>query len=231
MSNKQWKRLGAAGGIAYVVLQLVSQALIQIGGSEPAFAAPADEIVAFFVNRDPLLAGMGGTIAVLSVIPFLWFIGILWAELQRYEEKPAWMSAVAFASGIIVAAVLMTGSGWELAVFRVEEGLSPEMARTLFDQGNFMFATLWVAAAALLLASSIVGLKDNALPRWLSWFGLLTAVGLLAARAFWAASAMAFLPYVLFWVWLIAASILLMRRMGAEPASVPLDKKTAAEAL
>jgi hypothetical protein len=37
----------AGGGIAFVVLQLLGQALIQIGGAEPPFTASADEILAF----------------------------------------------------------------------------------------------------------------------------------------------------------------------------------------
>lgn len=229
MSNTQWQRMGAAGGIAFVVLQLLSQSLIQIGGAEPSFAAPADEVLTFFLNRNPLLAELGGYAATLSAIPFLWFVGTLWAELQDYEEKPAWIAAVAFASGIITVAVLMTGSGWELAVFRLEDGLSPEMARTLFDQGNFMFATIWVAIAALLLASSIVGIKDRALPRWLSWFGLSIAAGLLIARAFWATGGLVFLPYVLFWAWLIAASVLLMRRSAQQAKAEPAVALDAAE--
>ncbi len=44
MSNTQWKRIGAAGGITYVVLQLLSQSLVQIGGSEPSFAASAGNL-------------------------------------------------------------------------------------------------------------------------------------------------------------------------------------------
>jgi hypothetical protein len=214
MSNKQWKQLGAAGGLAYVILQLLSQSLIQIGGAEPAFAAPAADIVTFFQNRNPLLFNIGGYLSTLSAIPLLWFSGTLWAELQRHEEKPGWISAVAFAFGIVMTAVLMAGSGWALAVFRINDGLNPEIARTLFDQGNFMFATIWVAVAGLLLAASVVALKDKALPRWLGWFGLLIALGLLVARAFWATSGLAFLPYVLFWVWLIATSIVLIRRAG-----------------
>ena len=48
---------------------------------------------------------------------------------------------------------------------------------------------------------------------------LVTAMGALVARAFWAASGLAFLPYVLFWVWLIATSLLLMRRASQNAAA------------
>ncbi len=51
MSKHRWEQLAASGGIAYVVLQLIAQGLIQIGGAEPSFNAPAGEIV--ILLREP----------------------------------------------------------------------------------------------------------------------------------------------------------------------------------
>jgi len=70
MSKRRWEQIGAAGGIAFVVLQLASQALIQIGGAEPAFTAPAQEIVDFFNNRCSLLACSGPpSVVTKKVLP------------------------------------------------------------------------------------------------------------------------------------------------------------------
>lgn len=79
--------------------------------------------------------------------------------------------------------------------------------------GNLTFASFWVALAGMLLAAGVVAIRDGALPRWLGWFGLAVAVAFLAVRAVWfTASGVKFLPYTLFWVWLIAVSIDLIRR-------------------
>lgn len=213
VAKARWEQIGAAGGIAYVVLQLVSQALIQVGGSEPPFNAPAAEIEAFFMNRNPQLAAIGGFFSVLSVIAFLWFLGVLWARLRRHEGELGWLSLVAFVSGVAGIATILGSGGWELAILRIDEGLEAETFRLLFDQGNLAFATFWVALAGMLLAAGVVTIRDGALPRWLGWYGLVVAVALLAARAVWfAASGAKFVPYLLFWVWLIAASIFLIRR-------------------
>jgi hypothetical protein len=151
---------------------------------------------------------------------------VLWATLRRHEEEPAWLSMVAFGSGLTGLAITMaTGAGWGLALFRIDEGLDPEMARMLFDLGNFGFATLWVALAGMLLASGVVIIQKDALPSWIGWLGLGAAVALLVARAFWAAeSSLIFIPYMLFWLWLIVASASLMRRSGQKgqvPQSAP----------
>ena len=213
MTKKRWEQIAAAGGIGFVVLQLTSQALTQIGGAEPAFTASAEEILDFFNNRDPSLAPIGGFLSSLSVIALLFFLGALWASLSRYEESPSWFSHIAFGSGLVATAVTLGGGGWALAIFRMEDGLDPATARLLFDQGNFAFAQLWVPLAVMLLATGIVALRDGAFSKWFGWYSLIVSLALLVSRAFWAAAGgAAFMGYVLFWLWLIIASILLIRR-------------------
>lgn len=219
MSKNRWEQLAGAGGIAYVVLQLIAQGLIQIGGAEPSFNAPAGEIISFFENRNRLLFNAGGFLSSLSILAFIWFLGALWARLRRHEGAPAWMSLVAFGTALAGVAVSMASDGWGLAVFRIEEGLDPQLARYMFDDGNLGFATLWVFLAGFLLATSIVALRDGALPRWLGWLGLVTGAALLIGRAFWdMPSGVIFIPYMLFYLWLIASSIVLVRRAGSRAA-------------
>jgi hypothetical protein len=59
LGNARWEQIGAAGGIVFVVLQMASQALIQVGGSEPPFDATAETIVAFFMARNSQLFVVG----------------------------------------------------------------------------------------------------------------------------------------------------------------------------
>jgi hypothetical protein len=215
MSNSRLEQIGAAGGIIFVVLQMASQALIQVGGAEPPFDAPAETIVAFFLARNSQLYALGEYLSTLSLIAFLWFLGSLWSTLRRAEGEPAWLSLVALASGLMTVATVSAGAGWPLAVFRQAEGLDPQIARLLFDQGNFAFANAWVMLASLSLATGVVSIRTGALPLWLGWAGVTIAVGLLAARAVWASSGLVFVPFGLCYLWLIAISIVLMRRAGA----------------
>jgi hypothetical protein len=215
MSNSRWEQIGAAGGIVFVALQMASQALIQVGGAEPPFNATEATIVAFFLARNTRLFAVGEYLSTLSLIPFLWFLGSLWSTLRRAEGEPTWLSFVAAASGLMVVAAVSAGSGWLLAVFRKGEGLDSQVARLLFDQGNFAFANAWVMLAGLSLASGVVIVRTGALPHWLGWAGILIACGLLAARAVWASSGLVFIPFGLCYLWLIAISVVLIRRAGA----------------
>jgi hypothetical protein len=212
MGNSRLEQIGAAGGIIFVVLQMVSQALIQAGGGEPPFDATTETIVSFFMARNSQLFALGEYLSTLSLIAFLWFLGSLWSTLRRAEGEPAWLSLVAAASGLMIVATVSAGSGWPLAVFRRDEGLDPQIARLLFDQGNFAFANAWVMLASLSLATGVVIIRTRALPRWLGWAGVVIAVGLLAARAVWASSGLVFVPFLFSYLWLIAISVILIRR-------------------
>jgi hypothetical protein len=201
-------RIAGAGGLAFVLLQLLGQGLIQVGGVEPAFEAPAEEVVRFFEARDTALFEIGNYVSLLSFVAWIWFLGALWARLRLAEPRPAWLSLVAFGSGLMFVAGL--SGGWYLAMFRLDEGLDPQLARLAFDMGNLDFANSWVPLASMLLASGAVVLRTHALPRWLGWLALATAPLLLAARAVWT-SQVAFIPYLLFWIWVVATSVVLLQ--------------------
>ena len=108
MSRSKWKKIGAFGGIAFVILQLTSQALFQYGGAEPAFNASSQEILEFFMTRNRLFFDIGGYLSVLSFIAFLWFLGSLWATLREGEGDPAWLSWISAASGILMLVTTTT---------------------------------------------------------------------------------------------------------------------------
>lgn len=219
MNRYRWEQIAALGGIAFVVLQVVAQALIQVGGAEPAFDADAAEIMQFFQDRDTRLFGLGDYISTLSVIPFIWFLGALWAALRRAAEEYAWLALAAVALGLLEMAQIVSGGGWTLAVAHIDDGLTPEQAQLLFDQGNLGFANSWVTLAGMLLAVAVISLQAGALPRWNGWLAVITAIGLVIARAFWATSPIVFGPYVVFWLWLITTSIILTRRARMTPAA------------
>lgn len=209
------KKYGAIAAIAFPILQIVSQGLIQVGGMEPSFAASSSEILQFFESRDPMLFTIGGYISVLSLVAFLWFLGALWDELRTAEGGSGWLSIIAIGSGLVTVSAMLGTGGWELANFRIGDGLDPESARLLFDEGNFTFAQIWVSLASMVLAVGLIARMSNRFPGWLSWSSIVLAIGLLLARLAWTTSA-AFGPYVLFWVWMIVLGAIMLRQARRE---------------
>jgi hypothetical protein len=211
MNNSQWRRIGAAAGIAYPIMQLIAQGLIQVGGAEPPFSAAAPEILEFFQNRDAALFAVGGYLSTLSLVVFLWFLGVLWSELRAAEGENGLLSMVALGSGVVTISTYLSAGGWPIAMFRIGEGLDPQIVQILFDQGNFSFANSWISIGSMVLAAGILFHQSERFPKWLGWSSVVLAFGLFFARFVWT-SQIAFAPYVLFWVWMIALGILFLRR-------------------
>jgi hypothetical protein len=208
----QWRTAsltGGAAGLAGLVLVGASQALVQVGGGEPAFDAPADEILRFFEARHDTLYAIGTYLGVLAVLALGCFVSVLWVLLREAEGSPAWRSAFALTSGVTFVVLLMS-PGWELAGYRTDDGVDPQLARYAFDMGNLGFANAWMAMAGFLAAAGWIMLGTPWLPSWLGWVGIVAALGFLVGRAFWT-TPIWLIPYAVFWVWVVAVSIQLLR--------------------
>ena len=212
MRNTYFEQLGAAAGIVFVAMQIAAQTLIQLSAPEPAFNAPSAAIAAFFAAQNSQLFFLGDYLSTLSMIPFLWFLARLWSTLRTAEGEPGWLSLVTVGSGLMLVAAVTANSAWQAAVFRKDQGIDPQTLRTLFDQGNFSFANMWVFLGSLSLTTGVLTFTTRALPRWLGVSAVLIAVGFLAARAVWASSGLVFVPFTVFLLWLVAVSIVLLRR-------------------
>jgi hypothetical protein len=108
----------------------------------------------------------------------------------------------------------------ELATAFRARDLDATTASVVFGLANALFASSWFTIAGLLLSASIGALSSGALPRWLTWSGLVVGCGLLVAAA--APLTQLYLtPYLLFFVWIVAVSVLLLRNTTSIEANAP----------
>ena len=205
MSDRLLERIGAACGILYVVLLILGPS---IGG----LTSP----VAFFLE-------------VLAFLFFLFFLGRLWSALRRAEGGSEWLSATAFGAGLMAITIKLASAAPVLAArHRAGDGLDPQLARTLQDMNDASFVLTFFPLAVLLAAFAIVAMRSGALPRWLGWIAAVISVSFIAGGMAGSAnleSEWAGLPMILFTFWVIAASVVLIRRAG-EPR--PVEKGTPA---
>ena len=200
MSNHLWQRLGAACGIVYVVLL--------IGGG--SIGGPDIRIV-FFVE-------------ILAFLFFLFFLGNLWSALRRPEGGSGWLSATAFGGGLMSVTIKVASAAPVLAArYRAGDGLDPQLARTLQDINDASFYLSFFPLAVLLAAFAIVAIQSGALPKWLGWIaaavGLAFIVGGMSGSAD-LQSEWAGLPMILFTFWVIAVSVVLIRRAGVSHSAI-----------
>lgn len=192
-------------GLATILLIFGGQGLIQVGGGEPPFDAPARVIADYFAARDQTLFAVGTYLNIVAVVVFLWFAGGVYRVLGD-----DWRGPIALMSAVLGVAPVLAG-GWELAVSRVPEGVDPQIARLAFDMGNLSFASGWVALGSFAVAVGWSALASRALPAWLGWWAIIAGVGLIVARAVWT-TPIWFVGYALFWLWVLILSVRFLRR-------------------
>jgi hypothetical protein len=203
MSDRLWQRLGAASGIVYVVLL--------IGGGS------------FEGNT----IGIAFLVVILAFLFFLFFLGNLWSVLRRAEGGSGWLSATAFGAGLMSVTIKVASAAPVLAArYRAGDGLDPQLARTLEDINDASFYLSFFPLAVLLGAFAIVAIRSGALPKWLGWIAAALGLAFIAGGMSGSAdlhSEWAGLPMILFTLWVIAVSVVLIWRAGAPR---PAEKET-----
>lgn len=164
---------------------------------------------------------------ILAFLFFLFFLGNLWSALHRAEGGNGWLSATAFGAGLMSVTIKVASAAPILAArYRAADGLDLQLARTLQDINDASFYLSFFPLAVLLAAFAIVVIWSGALPKWLGWIaaalGLAFIVGGMSGSAD-LQSEWAGLPMILFTFWVIAVSVVLIRRAGA---ARPAEKET-----
>jgi hypothetical protein len=210
---QQLARVTGLVGIASVVLIFVP--IVAMSGEEPDFRGSAAEALTFFRSIDSGLAELGRFVTTVGMLGFLWFAVGITTLLRRAEGEPHWRSTAGLVSAVVVVPLILEGS-WDAATHRAAD-LEPQVARYAFDVGNLSFTNAWVALGSFAIACGWVLVSTGYLARWLGWLAVVSGVGLVLARAV-RLEVIWFVPYLLFWVWVVAVSVLLLRR-GASAGS------------
>jgi hypothetical protein len=204
-------RSGAFAGIAFVALAVLWGIVLATAG-RPSYNSADDAVTDFWTdsgNRRLLL--LADFALGLAGVALLWFLGSFRVVLRRAEGEPARLATIAFAGGVVLSALLFVKNAIEggLALaLEFEQGftLDPDVFRAL----NAVFLGLLIheglAAAVLVGAASLLVLRTRVFPRWLGWTGLAVA---LVALLSWLVPG---LPLVLVLAWILAASVVMLRR-------------------
>ena len=191
MIDRFTQTLGGACGILYVVLLIAGD---RLGGPGSA---------------------LGFSLEMFAFTFFLFFLGTLWGALRRAEGGPGLLSATAFGAGLMSITIKLASAAPVLAAHASVGELDPRLTGVLQDINNASFALTFFPLAAMLAACALVAIRSAALPGWLGWSAAVLspafAVGGLAGSAD-LASDWAGLPMLIFPLWVIATSVLLIRR-------------------
>jgi hypothetical protein len=204
-----WERLAALSGVVAVALWVIGVVLEEVSnlpGEDP------NEILSWFQDESNTILS-GAFIFMLGSLFFLIFVGALRVRLVRAESESAFLSAIAFGAGLVMAALTLLIPGPNLAGALAEDDLTPEAAQALTVVDDAFFVGAELAAALLLIATGLAILRYGALPRWVAWISFLFALWLLIPPIGWAGLLVG-VP-----LWTIIVAVLLWMRSGGDSAA------------
>jgi hypothetical protein len=206
-----WQRLGRVTGVAGLAAIVLIFVAVVGTRDEPSFTATATEFLGYYRSPDTVATPFRSFLFTVGLVTFVWFVVGLSILLRRAEGEAAWRSAIALGSGVLFVALGLSGIGNEAAVAFRAGDLDPQIARYAFDEGQAAFANGRVALGSFAVCCGWVIASTRFLPRWVGWLAIASGAGLALSRISWT-SYIWLLPYLMFWLWVIAVAVLLLRR-------------------
>ena len=220
MDKRGSRRLAGVSGILFVVLTYTSVILgdtpILGGLGEPPPGAGGEGWVAYFtISHTALL--VKSYLWGLAFCFFLVFVGGLCGAVWG-QERLGVLGLAAFGGGVTATALQLASSAVSWAAVRsAQEELDPRMASVLREVSFILLVSAWFPLAVLLAATALGVALTQALPRWLGWAAGVLAVGFLGTALLIAVSPYSLVwiyVYMLFALWIIITSTILIRRAG-----------------
>jgi hypothetical protein len=215
LTAEQARRLGGLAGILFAIIALVA---LFLPGSPPK-ADEVDKIAPFFTDkRGSILAS--NYLLGLAFAFFLLFLGALRAHLGAADRGGTRPGSAALAGGAVAVARVLAGSAvLNGAVFRVADAGDANLNLALYDVSNDLFFMASFGFVAFFAGAGLAIASTGALPSALAPAALVvavltavSAVGLFAKSGFFAiGGAAGFLVPLLSLIWVVAASIAMLR--------------------
>jgi hypothetical protein len=205
-------RLAAAGGALYSSLIIVGDDTINPAGEPPGVNDSLAEVRTYLGDADTTSFWAGRYVGLLGLCALLFFAAYVSRLIARADTGRGVLAPLALASGVTAAALQFVAAPAQFAaVHRYGDGIDLEVARALLDVSGAAFILAWFPLAIFVGCMAVAALRDGLLPRWLGIAAAILSAGLLGGLAGQPSDA-AFMPYALTFLWLIAASVVLVRR-------------------
>jgi len=227
VNENRWERYGAAAGVAFAVLAVVSLLMVP---SPPHIDAGVRKIADYYANhRRALLTS--NVLFVFSALAFIWFLGHLRHVLQRAEGGVEALSPIVYGAGLVgtVMALMSCLPGLVLAFSAHQAAVANDNStvRMLFDMNSLMGSMSSIAVGLFAAAAGWAMVRKELVGQWMGWIGLASA-GLLWASGvagfylatysgFWAG--MTLIAGLGFIAWVLVASAVMLRQPEVERAS------------
>ena len=202
MNQPMLPRAGAACGAVFAIVLAVANG----NGNQP-FSGPR---------------AIAGIAALTLALPF---IAYLTSVLRQAEEADGWLARAALAAGITGVALKIGSGAPELAIHRAHLAAGTQLHAAVDAIAAAATVLSLYPLAVFCAATAITAFRTRALPRWLAAGAAATAAALAVNGAFLTTSSVPAL--LLFVLWILLASVHLLRRTWHKPAPATQTHATA----
>ncbi len=221
VDDARWERWAAATGIGFVVALIAGFA---IAPPPPKLSADAATVAAYFAdNQGAVLLSSVVSIGLGGVL-LVWWLGSLRLFLRRAGTDGGRLSAVAFGAGLVALVGLTQFFAIRATLaFGLGGTVDASVSKGFFALAYAVDALNVFPVGALLVAASVSAWRSGAFPRWLAWLGLLVGVSrwvtgldvVLKESILGDEGAIGMLVFVGVLSWIVAASVVMIRRSSA----------------
>jgi hypothetical protein len=221
MDERRWEQVAAATGIAFVVLLVIARFIV---AQPPDVDGPGREIRRYFVENQNGLLFQSWLLGLAGVL-FIWFAGTLRSRLAVAEAEGRRLSLISFAGAIGTLATLVPTVALNLTIaYTVARGAPLVLTHALFELSSWFRVLVVFSLAVFVGAAALSAGRTGALPQWLAWGGLAVAALFLLQSVdvfvrgtdlFEPQGVLGYLNFILFLLWILAASVLLLQSVGA----------------
>jgi hypothetical protein len=164
-------------------------------------------------------------LGIAALTLFVPFTAYLCSLLRSAEGTDGWLAGAALAAGVTGIALKLGSGSSELALNATHLAQTSQVGNAIEAIGNAATVLSLYPFAVFCAATAILGFRTRALPRWLSAGAGITAAALAVNGAFLTTQAVpAMLVFVL---WVLVASVLLLVRASRSPAARHLETTVA----
>lgn len=231
---RRWDQVTAIAGIVFIALVVAS-----FFTPDTPSADSSTETIAAALAADRSAHQVSLLLGFVADIAFLVFLTGLWSRLRRYEGSGGMFSGLFVVAGAVFVATILVSEGLYLALVQGAGAAAdePGVLRTLVVLDNWVGAATVPAGVAMFLGATMAVLTTRALPAWVGWLsgvtGLLLVVSLGAVFDDTEEGVLGFAGFggfLLFLVWVLATSIVLLLRGRRDPSPEPREPGAAAQA-
>lgn len=157
--------IAAMSVIPFVVFSIGANAL---PGATPLRGASQKDYLKFFADHQGRIT-IAFILITIGAAFYLLYFGVLWRTFRNAEGDDAWLSTVLLVSAAGMAALSVADNAfWGAAALRSHKGLSPDLARTLFDLGSIFYMP-WLPLVVFLFAAAALIFRTEVFSRRLGW--------------------------------------------------------------